>query len=44
MSTSNDRPILLEVFTDKDIDAECIKTLTNSFLPYQFKLPQGIQC
>lgn len=32
MSTSNDRPILLEVFTDKDIDAECIKTIMNPYV------------
>lgn len=32
MSTSNERPILLEVFTDKDVDAECIKMIMNPYV------------
>lgn len=34
MRTSSDHPILLEVFTDKDIDAECINTV---LAPYRLE-------
>lgn len=31
MRSSSNYPILLEVFTDKDVDAECIKTILNPY-------------
>ena len=36
MSTSSDRPILMEVFTDMDVDANCINTILN---PYRVEKP-----
>lgn len=31
MNISSERPILLEVFTDMDIDAECVRTFLNAY-------------
>ena len=31
MSISSDRPILMEVFTDMDVDADCIKNIMNPY-------------
>lgn len=36
MSTSSDRSILMEVFTDMDVDAKCINTILN---PYRVEKP-----
>lgn len=36
MNISSEYPILLEVFTNKDVDAECIKTILN---PYKVEEP-----
>ncbi len=38
LCTESDKPILLEVFTDKDVDAQCIRDI---LAPYETPLPEN---
>lgn len=42
MITSSNSPILLEVFTDMDVDAECIKAILNPYRPEDTSLKHQI--
>lgn len=42
MNISSNKPILLEVFTDMDVDAECIKTILNPYRPEDTSLKHQI--
>ena len=42
INTVSDRPILMEVFTDMDIDAECINTILSPYREEKMSLKQQI--
>lgn len=42
MSSSSDRPILMEVFTNKDVDANCIDTILNPYKVEEISLKHQI--